>query len=499
MTGTAEIGDRAAAAPPRAAVAETGLDRAVLGGKRRMILIEFNELCPWLLDKWMEEGHLPNFKALHDSSQVFVTEADAERVELLEPWIQWYDVHTGLAYDQHHVFHLTDGAVAGHPDLWRTLIDHGKTVGNCSSMNARSFSSPGSYFIPDPWCTTESASPAEINDFYRVVARSVQEYTNESTSLTKADYAKFAMFLLRHGLRPGTVAAIVGQLAADKLVDRKLSWKRPAVLDRILFDVFRHYQTALRPDFATYFANSTAHLQHAYWRHMDPAPFEIRPPESEMKTYGKAVFFGYVQMDRLIGEFLRLADDDVMLVFATALSQQPFLREEQYGGSHFYRLKNPDAFLDMLEVPYVRTDPVMTNQYVVTFADGESASRGKQALASVTCNGKEIFDFDNSQENRLLFGNGMHRLVADDAPIEVGGRPVERTSYKDLFYLIPEIKSGRHHPDGALWFRTGRHFRHDGKVSVLDVFPTVLEFFGIAPPAGNGLAYRGRSRLPEFT
>lgn len=499
MSRAIDAETRNSTAPLSVAAAEAGFDRRAVGGKSRMILIEFNELCPWLLDKWMAEGHLPNFKAFHDSSQVFVTDADVNRVELLEPWIQWYEVHTGLAYDQHNVFHLTDGAAADHPSLWRILLDHGKNVGNCSSMNARGFSNPGSYFIPDPWCTTESASPVALNDLYRVVARSVQEYTNDSTSLTLADYSKFVMFLVGHGLRPGTVAAILKQLVADKVVDSKLAWKRPAVLDRILFDTFRHYQKRLRPDFATFFANSTAHLQHAYWRHMDPESFEIKPSDADMNTYGDAVLFGYKGMDRLIGEFMRLADDEVMLVFATALSQQPFLRDEQDGGTHFYRLKDPDVFLDMLDISYTSTAPVMTNQYVVTFADDTAASKGKQRLASVTCDGQEIFDFGNSQENRLLFGNGLHRLIADDAPVEVGGETVPRKSYKDLFYRIPEIKSGRHHPDGALWFMTGRHCRHEEKIPILDVFPTILDFYGMDAPSDAGFDYRGRSRISDFT
>ena len=37
----------------------------------RVILIEFNELTPRLLDAWMASGDLPNFKRFHDRSQVY--------------------------------------------------------------------------------------------------------------------------------------------------------------------------------------------------------------------------------------------------------------------------------------------------------------------------------------------------------------------------------------------------------------------------------------------
>jgi hypothetical protein len=64
----------------------------------RVILIEFNELTPRLLDAWMASGDLPNFKRFYDRSQVFITEADDFDPVNLEPWIQWYSIHTGLPF-----------------------------------------------------------------------------------------------------------------------------------------------------------------------------------------------------------------------------------------------------------------------------------------------------------------------------------------------------------------------------------------------------------------
>src|ERR1051326_3715255 len=119
------------------------------GGKmsRKIILLEFNELCPSLLEKWMGEGRLPNFKAFHQDSEVYTTEADEQKPPHLEPWVQWYSIHTGLSYRQHGVAHLTDGPKAGHTDIWRILLANGKSVANCSSMNARGLSAPGSFFL----------------------------------------------------------------------------------------------------------------------------------------------------------------------------------------------------------------------------------------------------------------------------------------------------------------------------------------------------------------
>ena len=134
---------------------------------KRILLLEFNELCPSLLEKWMAEGLLPNFKKFYKNSTVHITESDEKEPPHLEPWIQWYSIHTGLRFRQHRVLHLSDGPKADFPDIWQVLLAHGKSVANCSSMNAKGFDVSGSFFLPDPWCTSEVPSPAELNSCLR--------------------------------------------------------------------------------------------------------------------------------------------------------------------------------------------------------------------------------------------------------------------------------------------------------------------------------------------
>src|ERR1041385_6678128 len=120
-----------------------------------VILLEFNELCPALLDKWMRQRLLPNFSAFYGRSEVYTTVADELSPPHLEPWIQWYSLHTGLPYRVHGVSHLTDGPRADVQDVWSLLQQHGLTVWNCSSMNARALRGADAYYLPDPWCDSE--------------------------------------------------------------------------------------------------------------------------------------------------------------------------------------------------------------------------------------------------------------------------------------------------------------------------------------------------------
>lgn len=446
---------------------------------RKLIVAEFNELCPWLIDQWMADGLLPNFKKMHDQSAVFETIADVADPANLEPWIQWYSLHTGLSFDQHRVFHLTEGAKAGHDDIWHIAQNAGRRVINFAGMNARPFAFSDSVYVADPWCEDGNASPPALNIYNRFVGANVREYSNPDARLTAGDYAKFLGFMAMHGMRIGTVSALAGQLVEERIKDRRLSWKRATLLDRMQMDVFRHYYRKVRPDYATFFINSTAHLQHSYWRQFQPEAFTVQPDTASTALYGDAVRTGYIAMDRLLGEFMDLADTNgAMLVFATALSQQPYLAAEETGGKHFYRLRDVEAFFRRFTLPHRDIDPTMTHQYFVRFASEADRVRTHETLAAFKlADGRALFGFNDRTEDGLYFSCDIYAEIDDSIAITAP----DGTSLKfaDIAYKIDATKSGRHHPAGALWFRTGTHSIHDTPVSILDIFPTTLDLLGI--------------------
>src|SRR5262245_49467382 len=409
---------------------------------RRIIMIEFNELCPPLLENWMGTGLLSNFSHFFTNAQAFITEADA-RPPNLEPWIQWYSIHTGMPFSEHRVCHLTDGPKAGHEDIWSLLTAKGKIVWNCGSMNARCITSNGSAFLPDPWCTTEGCHPPELERYRSFVAQAVQEQSNASKPLRVADYASFLWFMFRYGLRPETVAVIARQLLSEIAWSGLTSWRRASLLDKLQFDVFRHVFRSRRPDFSTFFSNSTAHYQHSYWRHMAPEQFALKPSDDERSRYKDAILYGYQQMDNMLGDFFMLEDDKTMLVLATALSQQPYLKHDAIGGLHFYRPRDVTALLRKLGIDFIYVQPVMAHQFVVRLATPESKPMAVKRLSSLTYGGKLIFDFGETDSNSVYFGSDIKVEVPESATIDFGE---DRVAFFDFFYRIQEIKSGWHHP-----------------------------------------------------
>jgi hypothetical protein len=282
------------------------------------------------------------------------------------------------------------------------------------------------------------------------------------------------------------------QLLSERLKDKALSWQRPAILDRLSIDLFKHLYRRHRPDFATFFSNSTAHLQHSYWRQMEPGSFKVKPTAEQVERYGGAIKYGYVMMDQLMREAVSLAGPGDLVIFATALSQQPFLRKEETGGQLFYRPRNVERLLERVGVSDAVIEPVMTHQFRLRFPSQHATENATRLLAALRSDGMQVMGISEHAEDGFVFGCSISRQVAEDAVVARPGTN-ETLRFFDLFYQIDGMKSGCHHPDGILWLATGEG-RNAGRCSILDIFPTILAAFGRADlmPADR----RGRSLLP---
>jgi hypothetical protein len=438
-----------------------------------LILIEFNELCPALLDRFMEQGILPNFRHFYESSTVYTTDADEEAPNL-EPWIQWPTVHSGLPFRDHRVFHLGDGRHLEHKCIAELLSDAGVPVGVCASMNLN-YRDLNGYVVPDPWDKEGVPHPEWLRPFYRTVSRQVQESSRDEP-LSFADLWQFGTFLLRNGLRLGTVKRIVAQLWSERR-DPGLRWRRACILDRLLYDVFRSLNRRFGVSFATFFCNSTAHFQHYYWRHMEPESFTAPVPATDHPSLRGAVEFGYRQMDELLGQIMN-DYPDTRLMLCSALSQQPWTDTTKC-------TFRPSRFETLLEFAGVSAEsaevkPVMAEEFHVECPDDTFAEEAEARFQELTVDGQPLMKVQRS--GRSLFAGCR---ITDAAVLE---RPVQRRSdgvhrpFSDLFYMVHTMRSGRHHPDGVFWERTGRHQLVPGRVPLTAVAPTVLAQFGVAQP-----------------
>jgi hypothetical protein len=458
---------------------------------RPVILLEFNELSPTLMDQFIAQGKLPNFARLKAQSQVFVTEAE-EIAPNLEPWIQWVTVQTGLSFKEHGVFDLGDGHKLPFPRVFEILNDAGYRQWICASMNAAFQKKLNGYFLPDPWSVGVEPYPKEeFHDFFDYVRRNVQEHSRDKMPVSKADHLKFLWFMLRKGLSLKTISSTIKQLRSEK--GGKFRWKRATILDRMQWDVFAHYWKRDRPDFSTFFINSTAHFQHMYWRNMDPAPFQIQPTAEEQEEYQGAVEYGYVAMDGIIGDCLELAGPDTIVILASALSQQPCLTYENKSGKILHRTNEPDEFFAWAGIhTQYRYAPVMSEEFHMYFKEESDAADCHRLFQAMTVDGKQLM-FSRQSGNEVYAGCAI--FTATDSNAVVRNAAGEEKPFRRLFYQASGLKSGMHHPDGIYWIRdTAKKPRTQAeRVSLRCVGPTILAHFGLPKPS-----YMSQDAVPGY-
>ena len=422
-----------------------------------VVILEFNELTPRLMDQFIEEGRLPGFKRLRERSTVAVTDAEEEG-ENLNPWVQWVSIHTGLPFEQHKVFDLGDGPKFKHPRLWDRISAAGRKVWVCGSMNA---SIEGDHIngmvLPDPWVIGIAPQPAGVFDaYYDLVSTYVQNHTADKPPVSRSAYMKFARFMVGNGLSLKTTFEALRQLSGERTVGVG-RWKRAAILDRLQWDIFRHHYRRMRPTLATFFLNSTAHLQHYHWRNLEPSQFQVQPPEKEQQEYADAILFGYQKMDEIVQECLDLVSPDTTVILCTALSQQPLLKYEADGGKQLYKPFDHAALTAFAGItdPYVY-EPVMAEQFHLRFDNEVLADAARDKLMALNVDGHGGSIMEIRREGAMLVTQCI-----------VGQPPAEEA-------MVTSRIHNNSLPFHALFFTSGELRRADGI--------TRTGFFGSAPP-----------------
>ena len=462
---------------------------------RPLILLEFNELSPHLMERFLGMGCLPNFQRLHDASEVYITEAEERRWEL-NPWVQWVTVHSGLNYRDHGIIELDEGHKLRAGRVWDVVSEAGYPVCVWGSMNVGYQPGVKGVILPDPWATKVAPTPAGLQPFFRFVQQNVLEHTSGKVPLGAADYAAFATFMLAHGMSLRTVTALIRQLVDERFSSPDMHWKRAVLLDKLQFDVFRWYYRKTRPLFSTFFSNSTAHFQHFHWREMEPHLFTHRPAPERLAAHEHTILFGYQEMDKLIGRVLDMAGPDTTIVFATAISQQPCLIYEEQGGKVMYRPADMSRLLRFAGVTEPHSSaPLMAEVFNVHFQSEVDAVRAEARLRTLTVDGRPAMQVLR-EGMQLTTKCQLHDQLEKNARIG-RGEAGPSVPFFEMFYQLEDSKSGMHHPDGMFWVRTpGQpHRTHAGKVPLASVAPTLLELMGMPVPPHMTTAPVGASHV----
>lgn len=453
--------------------------------RKKVLLVELNEITWDLIDPLIEQGELPTFARLKREG----TCAAPMSVDLppqLDPWITWTTLYTGRTQKDHNLFFLQQPPeTIGARRIWEICHEEGLRVGVYGSLCSWPPRPVNGYYVPDTFAPDTATYPESlraIQELNLTYTRSIHLPADQDGLWFKA---RLGARMLALGLRLDTVKRIIRQLARERH-DPEARWQRVALQPLVNFDFFSRLYRRHQPQFASFHSNHVAHYQHTYWKAMRPGLFKQETTTDEARIFGGAIEHGYRTADKLLSNMLEMLDRDTVLVVASSMGQKPFINEHK-DGRVVSQVRSLDHLLKILGVEdRARALATMSDQFNI-YPDTQ-ATRDLIIGALQTA-------YIDSPDQPMFFA-----YTVEDS-ITVNLRPYVETSensrcyfphmgkdhsfpYEDLVYNTGKVKSGCHDPKGVLMLY-GSGIRPGGYISQsnnLDVAPTLLTLLGLTVP-----------------
>ena len=455
--------------------------------RRKVLLIELNEITWSLIDPLIEQGKLPTFARLRREG-AWGSPVSVDLPPQLDPWITWTTVYTGRPQAAHNVYFLQQPPETIRARrIWEIADEAGLSVGVYGSLCTWPPREVKGFYVPDTFAPTPETHPASLRPIQQLnltYTRSVRLPGDEDGLAFKA---RLGARLLGLGLRPRTAARVARQLARER-VEPKSRWRRVALQPLVNFDFFSRLYRGARPDFASFHSNHVAHYMHTYRKAMQPEAFPQETSPEERATYGGAVEYGYRTADELLARVLGLLDGDTVLVVASSMGQKPFVSPLKKG-KRIGQLRSLDRLVEILGAEgRVRALATMSDQFNLYADEPATMWRVVESLraAYVDTPARPMFNVD-TLENSLTVTLKHHDETHEDSrcyfPADSNGQSYR---YEDLVYGTGLVKSGCHDPRGVLLvYGAGvRAGARVGECDNLDLAPTLLTLLGVPVPDG---------------
>ncbi len=354
----------------------------------KLVCFEINEINFPDIEKYIQEGKLKNFKMLFEKYGYTTTISESDQ-GILNPWVQWVTVHTGLEYADHQVKRLGDAQGKDFKQIWESVEEKGYKVGAFYPFNTKNSLKAPAFFTPDPWVNTPMKAPF----FVRLIDSALKQVTNDyaKDKITLSSYLKLAV-----GVLPYARFKHYGQYLSFSyhyLMGRK--WYRALFLDLLMSDVFLKLYRQNSPDMATACVNAGAHIQHHYAFSSKHYDGNSKNPEWYVPAGFDPVAQIYELYDQLIGEWIAELGDQTRIMLMTGLSQEAHDRMSIY-----YRLNDHVDFLNKIGLEYKEVQPLMTEDFLLWFETEAQALVAQKLLeAVVAVDEKALFFVESADSN----------------------------------------------------------------------------------------------------
>ncbi len=470
-----------------------------------VLLLELNEADKYFIDKLVAQGKLPVFRSLLADGVCLETgipgfEAEAERAwRTITPWIIWPSIYTGMTPAEHGIiaFGQDTSRIQGRC-LWDVLDSAGVPTGVFGSLLSFPPRNAGAarYYVPE--------SLADEADCFPEEARAVQEFSvftarNYSENFARQFVTGTRLLLnsMRSGVQPNTVLRTLLQIPAEMVLGDAHVPERAMLQSYILTDAFKRLYTRHRPAFATLHLNNVAYMQHRYWRAAEPSRFKgalsatderffstVAARDAYEKRFADWIERSLIWTDRLLGELLELIDDNTILLIGTGLGQKPHDPVHEIHNP-VVRLVHEDELLAALGYPGVKVLTQMNPDVSINLPDENIAARAAETLRGLYVHeGKGLFEVERRGSQVFLELIMPRRQNGEKLP------PIRHTALPDFQapferhvheHATNDQSTAQHRESGMLLaYSTGRKLETtQQKISVTEIAPTVLSWFGI--------------------
>jgi hypothetical protein len=367
--------------------------------KKKLLLIQLNEINFELVKKYQNEVRFQFFNKDY-FKKLSITNSE-EKYELLEPWIQWVSVYTGKRANEHKIFRLGDIKKYSGDLIFNIIEKLNKSIGLVCSMNVvNNFKEP-KYFFSDPWTNDQSGPGKKIEFISKTISQAVN--LNSHKNIPISLYFKVLTVLLI-SFRFKNIF-----LYLKLIFEFKKRWNKALLLDLILHDLHINLLSKNKTEFSSIFFNAGAHIQHHYF--FNSKYFEnkdISNPDWYVKKKYDPILDMIMFYDKILFEYKKLNDYEIVL--ATGLSQKPYDRTKYY-----YRLKNHDKFLKDLNIDFVKVEPRMTRDFLITFKNDMEKNQATKKLNKLNeINKKTIFSFEDRNSSIFVTLSIQHEITKNE-------------------------------------------------------------------------------------
>ena len=399
---------------------------------KKIIFIELNELNFDIIKKYILK--FPNkFKNLKKISKKLIYTKSEIEYDLLEPWIQWVTVHTGLSAEEHKIFRLGDFVKSNKKQYFEEIESLGYKVGAISPMNSVNRLKNPSYFIPDPWTNTKTDKSSTSKLINTVLKSTVN--SNAQNKIGFKNYI-YILFLLFKFIRLKNLSLYLKYFFSS--LSQK--WYRPLFLDLFLNDIHYKLLNKKNVNFSTIFFNAGAHIQHHYFFNSLAGLNLIKNPEIKVKKNLDPFKETLILYDKILDDYMD--NNNFRVILATGLTQLPSKKKEYY-----YRLNNHNSFFKSAGLKFKEIHPRMSRDFLVEFNNDKDRNKFFESIYKLRLNKKLIFGIIDKRKKSLFISLTYDNEITQDDFVIIKNNKI------DIFSSVSfvSLKNGIHNSKGFLY------------------------------------------------